>query len=288
MALPDTTSTTTAASVTSQPTTSMPITVACATGTASSAAIAAAVVDSVSVDADDVGVWVVDLEDGCGYGVNADTPMVAASTIKLLALAGVLELAQSEDRDLTPYERALVEPMIQYSDNDAASELIDYLEATDQDFSALGASWGVPGAQNPTRGLSEVTARDMAGLVVAMFDGSRLSSAYQDLAKTYLDLPDDDFATGWRVAVGYDLPSGWYEGSKVGLLYQAPDGVNVHGVGLIEGPDGHRYAVAVLARGWATYDDAEVAYQELDAVGAVISCLVSSDVSAGQPETCAS
>ena len=56
----------------------------------------------------------------------------------------------------------------------------------------------------------------------------------------------------------------------------------MHGVGLVESPSGHRWAIAVLARGWADYDDDTTAYAELDQVGSVISCaLLGSD-----PATC--
>ena len=41
----------------------------------------------------------------------------------------------------------------------------------------------------------------------------------------------------------------------------------MHGVGLVESPGGHRWAIAVLARGWAGYDDDTTAYAELDRVG---------------------
>lgn len=249
--------------------------------------LGAAVAADVSVDPADVGIWVVDLDGGCTSGTNPDTPMAAASTIKLLALAGVLERAQREGRDLSDDERALVVPMIEVSDNDAATALIDDLEAGDdaspgESFGDLGARWGVPGAQNPRWGLSQVTARQMADLVGRLFDGSRLAPAYEAEAKALLDLPADDFAAGWRVAVGYDLPEGWYQGSKTGELVTEPDGLNVHGVGLVESPDGHRWAVAVLARGWADYDDDTTAYAELDEVGGLISCALSSD----DPTTC--
>ena len=244
--------------------------------------LGAEVAADVSVDPAGIGVWVVDLDAGCTCGTNPDTPMAAASTIKLLALAGVLELAQSQGRALTEDERALAVPMIRVSDNDSAAVLIDHLEAQGESFVELGARWGVPGAQNPSWGLSEVTARQMAGLIVEMFDGSRLAPRYEAEARWLLDLPADDFAEGWRVAVGYGLPDGWYQGSKTGQLVTEPEGLNVHGVGLVESPAGHRWAIAVLARGWAGYDDATTAYAELNRVGAVISCALEGT----DPATC--
>jgi hypothetical protein len=235
------------------------------------------------IDLDALGVWVIDLADGCSYGVNGSAPIYAASTIKLLALAGLLESAQAEGRELTEDERELATAMMQYSDNDAASLLIDRLEWRGESFADLGARWGIPGAQNPTWGLSHVTAAQMAGLVAELFDGSRLGPAAEAEAKAFLDLPDGDFASGWRVAVGYGLPTGWYYGSKVGELVTDDGGLHLHGVGLVESPGGHRYAVAVLSFGWYGYGDTEAAMAELNGVGGQLSCLMTS----AEPDSCA-
>jgi hypothetical protein len=189
--------------------------------------------------------------------------MAAASTIKLLALAGVLERAQAEGRSLTDDERSYLEPMIALSDNDAATEAMDDLERSGGSIGELGASWGVPGARHPSWGTSPVTAREMAGLVAAMFDGTRLGPEARVEALRILDLVDKDFATGWRVAVGFGLPAGWDQVSKVGVLVTDDAGLHVHGVGLVWGPDGQRYAVAVLAHGWEGYEDEPTAVAEL-------------------------
>jgi hypothetical protein len=242
----------------------------------------ATVAADVTVDPIGIAVSVIDLADGCSYGVNNSTELYAASTIKLLALAGVLESAQVEERPLTDDERELATSMMQYSDNDAASLLIDELEWRGESFADLGARWGVPGAQNPSWGLSEVTASEMAGLVAKMFDGTMLDGAAQEEAKAFLDLPDPDFSAGWRIAVGYGLPEGWYDGSKVGQLLADDGGLHLHGVGLVESPVGHRYAVAVLGSGWDSYADTDTAMVELDAIGESLSCLMSGQV----PATC--
>lgn len=235
----------------------------------------------VSVDPSDIGIWVIDLTDRCSNGFNGSTEMAAASTIKLLALAGLLEAAQHDGRELTDNERGLATAMMQYSDNDAATELIDELESRGESFAALGARWGVPGAQNPSWGLSRVSAAEMAGLVAAMFDGSKLDERRQEEAKAFLDLPDADFSAGWRIAVGYGLPDGWYNGSKVGELVVEDRGLVLHGVGLVESPTGHRYAVAVLGSGWDGYDDEGTAIAELDAVGP--ACPASSPARIARP-----
>jgi hypothetical protein len=172
--------------------------------------------------------------------------------------------------------------MMQFSDNDASSLLIDELEWRGVSFADLGTRWGVPGAQNPSWGFSRVTAAQMAGLVARMFDGSSLDEHWQAQAKAFLDLPDPDFSTGWRIAVGYGLPDGWYNGSKVGQLVADGGGLHLHGVGLVESPAGHRYAVAVLGSGWDGYADTDAAMGELDAIGASLSCLIAGRI----PSTC--
>jgi hypothetical protein len=242
----------------------------------------ATIAERSSIALDGLGVWVIDLADGCSYGLNGSTPIYAASTIKLLALAGLLESAQAEGRELTEEERELATAMMQYSDNDAASVLIDRLERQGESFADLGARWGVPGAQNPSWGLSEVTAAQMARLVSELFDGSRLDAVAEAEARAFLDLPDGDFASGWRVAVGYGLPAGWYYGSKVGELVTDEGGLHLHGVGLAESPGGHRYAVAVLSSGWYGYGDTETAMAELNGLGGHLSCLMTS----AEPDTC--
>ena len=85
------------------------------------------------------------------------------------------------------------------------------------------------------------------------------------------------------MAVGYGLPDGWYQGSKTSELATQPDGLNMHGVDLVESPAGHRRAIAVVPRGWVGYDDT-TAYEELDRVGGPISCALSRD----DPTTCRS
>lgn len=228
----------------------------------------------------DVSVAVIEIDGPCRYAFEADRPLAAASTIKLLALAGVLELAEREGRGLSDYETAMVEPMIAMSDNAAASATFDYLEATGQTTAELGARWGVT-AQHPSWGRSAVTAAQMAGLVESMF-GGRLGPAYAAEARRLLDLPDADFATQWRIAVGYGLPSGWYYGSKVGLLHLETGGIHTHGVGLIESPDGStRYAVAFLSNNWGGFESIDRAAVTLDELGGILSDAI---VSAESPQ----
>jgi hypothetical protein len=75
------------------------------------------------------------------------------------------------------------------------------------------------------------------------------------------------------VAVGFGLPEGWHAVSKFGELRYGLYRVNLHGVGLVMGPEGQRYAVAVLGHGW---EDRSSALTDMNAVGGYLSCLVSS------------
>lgn len=197
---------------------------------------------------------VVTAEGPCGVSVRGGEHLWAASTIKLLALAGTLE---QYDRGLEPLDQDAFDDltsMIQWSDNAAATRVIDRLERHGERFSSIGVRWAVPGAQHPRWGLSPVSADEMAQLVSSMFFSDRLSPRSRDIARRLLDLPDANWATHWRVGVGYGTPAGWYRGSKVGAL-GCGDGFCVHGVGLVVAPDGTSYAVALLSDGWSNDAD---------------------------------
>jgi len=185
----------------------------------------------------------------CNVSVRGDDKLRAASTIKLLALAGTLERRDRNAVELDDATIADLESMIRWSDNDAATRIIDRLEASGERFSSLGARWGVPGARHPGWGLSPVSANEMAHLVASIFLSELLSRESKELARYLLDLPDADWEAGWRVGVGFGTPQGWYRGSKVGAL-ECENGFCMHGVGLVVAPDGTSYAMAMLSDSW--------------------------------------
>lgn len=208
------------------------------------------------------------LDGNCVVSVRGDDLLCAASTIKLLALAATLEQMQQSGQEPDEELAGQLDAMIGRSDNAAASAVIGRLERDGDTFPAIGARWGVPGAQNPSWGRSPVSAAQLSGLVAAMFAGGRLDERSVQRARRLLDLPDKDFSTGWRAGVGYGAPDGWYRGSKVGVL-TCDASVAVHAAGLLEDPAGtQRWAVAFLSDGW---DSEAQGDQALNDAGALLT-----------------
>ena len=101
----------------------------------------------------------------------------------------------------------------------------------------------------------------VAALGWLLIDRAREARASRDVVETGLIALPAGFTIAEMAATGEFLF----------LLVTDEAGLNLHGVGLVWGPDGQRYAVAVLAHGWGGYDDAATAIDELNAVGGAIS-----------------
>ncbi|GGQ55449.1 serine hydrolase [Couchioplanes azureus] len=81
----------------------------------------------VAAEAPEFSVAVLNRRTGERYSYRGSAAYDTASIVKVQVLACLLLRAQDEDRELTPGERALAEPMIRRSDNDATSKLFEQL-----------------------------------------------------------------------------------------------------------------------------------------------------------------
>lgn len=183
---------------------------------------------------------------GTGWTRDGRDPFPAASTAKLLLLGAALQRAAEEGRDLTDWERSLLEPMIRASDNDAADAL--YQDLTPGAVQAYAEAAGLRDtAVDPTGswGLSQVTAVDL----VRLLDGLRRCERYAEALCSYaMDLlRNPDPSVDW--GVGDSLPDGTEVAFKNGWL-PSDDGTvwYVHAAALVTpaGAPEQAYLVSVL------------------------------------------
>ncbi|MFF4754392.1 serine hydrolase [Streptomyces sp. NPDC002514] len=190
------------------------------------------------------------------YG--ADGAYDTASIVKVDILAALLLKAQDAGRALTAQERALAEPMIERSDNDAADALwrrIGLAPGLDAANKRLGltSTQGGPGFK---WGLTRTTASDQIRLLRAVFAPSSgtsagaggLSADSRSYLRTLMSHVVDEQSWGVSAAgSARELKNGWLERETTELW-------DVNSIGLITA-GGHPYLVAVLSDGSPTMDE---------------------------------
>jgi beta-lactamase class A len=93
------------------------------------------------------------------WGSQVDRGFPAASVLKAMLLCAYLRQGSVRDRDLRRGERALLAPMIRWSDSDAATTIRN--EVGDAALYLLGHAAGMSSFRTaPVWGLSRITARD--------------------------------------------------------------------------------------------------------------------------------
>lgn len=182
-----------------------------------------------------------------------------ASIVKVGILAALLLQAQDEGRQLTAQERALAEPMIRNSDNEATSALwrkigrAPGLEAANRRL-GLTSTKGGPGR---LWGLTQTTASDQIRLLRAVFGPAGTTGAHPSplnaesraYIQSLMSRVAKDQAWGVSAASGSEwaLKNGWLRRSTSGLW-------DVNSIGRVT-VDGRPYLVAVLSDGSASMDD---------------------------------
>lgn len=191
-----------------------------------------------------------DLTDGCRYRLHPERLQTTASVIKVTIMAAVLLRAQDEDRAVSEQERAQIVPMIRTSDNPTASSL----------WVSLGGSEGVQAvvdrfgladtaAVSPRWGASLTSASDQVDLLrQVLLGGGPLDEAGRADARAFLL----DVAPEQRWGVTAGVPPTWEVPLKNGFYPSRGWGWRINSVGLVEGPTGPRWVVAILTDGWAT------------------------------------
>jgi beta-lactamase class A len=139
-----------------------------------------------------------------------------ASVAKVYILAAFLDTVSSEGRMPTDYENTLLEDMIEWSDNDAATELWA-LAGGREGLRAFLARERVNRPIMPddeSWGDLRASARDVAALLLNLYKGRLLDEEYTQLALGYMADVADDQAWGVGLARHDDeevyLKNGWY------------------------------------------------------------------------------
>ncbi|MGW1090127.1 serine hydrolase [Streptomyces sp. NPDC002596] len=207
------------------------------------AELAAAVAPLTGDSTMSVAVLDTDSGDGAMYGKRM---YATASIVKVDILAALLLQAQDDERELTGYERSRAVTMIENSDNDAATSLMQAiggaagLDAANQRFgltsTTAAQAWG----------LTQTTSADQLKLLQTVFGThSKLTGA----SRTYLQGLMRRVAADqhWGVsAAGSDwaLKNGWMPRSATGLW-------DINSIGQVKAHE-HTYLVAVLSAGQQT------------------------------------
>jgi hypothetical protein len=207
-----------------------------------------------------IAVAVYDDDDGAFYVYRPQAGFITASIVKVQILGTLLYEAEEHHRWLTSWEYQEAVPMIEDSDNDAATELWDHVGQA-PGVSAFDRLVPMPNTDvgpGGYWGLTDTTAPDQVALLARVaFPNGLLASRYRDLA---LDLMSHVTASQrWGVSAG--PPAGVSVALKNGWLPRS-DGWHVNSIGIVNG-SGMDYLVAVLTSGDTSMSDAVSRIQDV-------------------------
>jgi hypothetical protein len=178
-----------------------------------------------------------------------------ASVVKVQIMGTALSQAQASGRPLPPAQAALMGPMIESSDNDAATTLLADVggpSALARFDKAAGMTQTrpstlalIPGTNLPGWGLTRTTALDEVMLVARFaYPGSVLDDASREYGLSLLE--HIEAGQDWGVSGG--VPAGTTIALKNGWLPVGTSGWQVDSIGWVSG-HGRDYVLAVLASG---------------------------------------
>lgn len=194
-----------------------------------------------------VGVAVLDMQTDTLYSANGTRAFPMYSTAKVPIMLGVLDKVQREKRGVADWEDSLIRPMIQQSDNDAATTLI--IQAGGG--AAVNRYLRAIGIQNTTMsdyawGASTTTAEDMT-LLMSKLGACTILNA--ELCQYAIDImrgvtPDQAWgiSAGVPGSVAIALKNGWFPDTN---------GWGINSMGYVKG-NRKRYAIAVFTQGNAS------------------------------------
>jgi len=184
-----------------------------------------------------------------------------ASIIKLSILEEVLLQDQAAGISITDDQLGEVTPMIENSDNDAASALwssIGGASTINSFYKQIGANTSTANDTNGW-GLTQTTALDQLKVLNALaYPGKTLSTDSSAIADNLLDQVEADQT--WGVSggvpsdVSFELKDGWLPDNETNDTFSSTDDWTVNSIGHIHG-DGVDYTLAVLTEGNATEQD---------------------------------
>jgi beta-lactamase class A len=195
-----------------------------------------------AADRGDVSFAVIDRSLGL-RGYDYDRQFSSASASKALLLAAELRRLQREDLPLDAQTKALLEPMITYSDNGAADAV--YAHVGDEGLEEVAERAGM-GDFEPTPGFwggDQITAADMARFFYRL--DANLLGSHRAYAKRLLARITPVERWGIPEAVG-DGWSIWFKGGWRPPGGEHNSGPVTHQAALLEHRRGERLALAVL------------------------------------------
>jgi beta-lactamase class A len=210
---------------------------------------------------------------GISCQANAGRQFDSASTVKAIILAGLLRWHQETGTPLSPWEQGESTLMITWSDNDAATDLWNWVgRGRLQRFLSLAAMNETQLGAGPFWGLTQVTAHDEMLLLDLLTQPNPVLSA---ASRSYQLQLMSQVTPGQRWGTPAGTPGGVTAHMKNGWL---PDGTGWHinSIGAFTGT-GANYAIVVLTDdnpseqyGIDTVEDvARLVHQELSAARAV-------------------
>jgi beta-lactamase class A len=177
---------------------------------------------------------------------NSGGTFDTASIVKLSILEALLVEDQASGRSLSSNQLAEATPMIENSDNDAASDLWDLVggaSAMNNFFKQIGATSTTAGTEDEW-GLTQTTALDQLNVLNALaYPGTILSALSATSADGLLNQVEAD--QRWGVSGG--VPASASVQLKDGWLPEA-NGWVINSIGHVQG-DGADYTIAVMTSG---------------------------------------
>ncbi len=188
---------------------------------------------------------VYDANSGATFELNPGVAENTASIVKVDIMATALIQAQQSGHGIPADEQALMPPMIEQSDNTAASEMYDDVG----DAPGVAASNGDLGLTSTVPslswGLTTTTAADQVKLVSAFaYPNAVLSPASRSYGLSLMENVEP--AQDWGVSGG--VPTGVSVALKNGWLPLSPGDWQVNSIGYVSG-DGRDYVLAILTNG---------------------------------------
>lgn len=192
---------------------------------------------------------------GVTYVANGREQFPLASLAKVPVMLAFLARVANEDRELSPDELALLEAMIAFSDNEAASLAWEYAERA-EGLAAFLEGAGLRGIRPPEDGAewgdTTASAEGMVELLVALYQGTLLPERERTIAlQLMLGVVDEQ---RWGVTAAFP------DGREAGAIamkngwYPALTGWRVTSAGIGEAPDREPLILVVLSRNQESFE----------------------------------
>ncbi|MGO9458054.1 MAG: serine hydrolase [Acidimicrobiales bacterium] len=184
-------------------------------------------------------------DSGATYDLNPGVAENTASIVKVDIMATALIEAEQGGQGIPADEQALMPPMIEQSDNTAASEMYNDVGGPRGVAASNGELGLTSTAPSLTWGLTTTTAADQVKLVSAFaYPSAALSPASRSYGLSLMENVEP--VQDWGVSAG--IPAGVPVALKNGWLPLAPGDWQVNSVGYVSG-DGRDYVLAILTNG---------------------------------------